>query len=148
MGRLTLAKNEGTLISRIFYFVSNNCGGNSMTLFKHVGLCAGLALGAAMSVITIPAFADTIEGDWKTESGEIAGIAKCGGSYCIKLKTGKYSGKSIGRMNGADGNYKGSITDPEDDKKYSGTIKISGSSMKMKGCVVWPLCKTQTWHRE
>lgn len=119
-----------------------------MTLFKHVGLGAGLVLGAAMSVMAIPALADTIEGDWKTQSGETAGIAKCGGSYCIKLKTGKYSGKSIGRMKGSNGSYKGNITDPADDKEYSGTIKISGSTMKMKGCVVWPLCKTQTWKRK
>ena len=119
-----------------------------MKLFKHVGLGAGLALGAAMSVMTIPAFADTIEGNWKTQSGETAAIGKCGGSYCIKLKTGKYSGKSIGRMKGANGKYKGSITDPADDKNYSGTIKISGSTMKMKGCVAYVLCKTQTWNRK
>lgn len=118
-----------------------------MKLFKHVGLSAGLALGVAMSAMTIPAFADTIEGNWKTQSGETAAIGKCGGSYCIKLKTGKYAGKSIGRMKGANGKYKGSITDPADDKKYSGSVKISGSSMKMKGCVAYVLCKTQTWRR-
>ena len=119
-----------------------------MTLLKQVGLGTGLVLAAAMSVMTVPAFADTIEGNWKTQSGETAAIGKCGGSYCIKLKTGKYSGKSIGRMKGANGKYKGSITDPADDKKYSGTIKISGSTMKMKGCVAYVLCKTQTWNRK
>ncbi len=117
-----------------------------MTLKKLAGI--GAAMGIAMSFMAVPALADTIEGNWKTQSGETAAIGKCGGSYCIKLKTGKYSGKSIGRMKGANGSYKGSIVDPADDKKYSGTIKISGSTMKMKGCVVWPLCKTQTWKRK
>lgn len=109
-------------------------------------LAAAVTLG--MGLATTLAYAEPILGDWKTQSGETAGIAKCGGSFCIKLKTGKYSGKSIGRMKGANGSYKGSIVDPADDKKYNGTIKISGSTMKMKGCVVWPLCKTQTWKKK
>lgn len=29
------------------------------------------------------AFADPIEGNWKTQSGETAKIGKCGSSFCI-----------------------------------------------------------------
>lgn len=106
------------------------------------------ALGAAMSMMATAAYADIIEGNWRTQSGETAAITKCGGAYCIKLKTGKYKDQSIGRMKGANGAYKGSITDPADNKKYSGSIKISGPTMKMKGCVAYILCKTQTWKKK
>ncbi len=94
-----------------------------------------------------PAFADIIEGNWKTESGETAAISKCGGSFCIKLKTGTYAGKSIGKMKGGNGSYDGTITDPADDKEYSGSAKVSGASMKMKGCALKIFCKTQTWKK-
>ncbi|MNU00267.1 hypothetical protein D3C72_2433480 [compost metagenome] len=50
-------------------------------------------------------------------------------------------------MSGADGAYKGTITDPEADKTYSGSGKVSGNSLKMQGCVMSVFCKTQTWSR-
>jgi uncharacterized protein (DUF2147 family) len=105
---------------------------------------------AAAAVLTMTvgaAFADSIEGNWKTQSGETAAIASCGGGYCITLKTGKYSGKQIGKMSGKDGKYKGSITDPANDKTYSGSASITGSTMKMKGCVLGVLCRSQTWNK-
>ena len=98
-------------------------------------------------MMTALAFADTIEGDWRTQSGETAGIAKCGGSFCIKLKTGEHSGKTIGRMKGSAGNYSGTITDPEDDRVYSGSARVNGGAMRMRGCALKIFCKTQTWRR-
>ena len=43
--------------------------------------------------------------------------------------------------------YSGSITDPETDKTYSGSGATSGNSLRMKGCVLAVLCKSQTWSR-
>ena len=104
--------------------------------------------GAVAGVVAFPALADPIEGNWKTQSGETAGIAPCGGSFCIKLKTGTYAGQQIGKMSAASGNkYKGSITDPSDDKTYSGSATLNGSSMKMTGCALKIFCKSQTWNR-
>jgi uncharacterized protein (DUF2147 family) len=100
---------------------------------------------AAMSLAVSAAYADAIEGNWKTQGGETAAISNCGGGYCITLKTGKHSGKQIGKMSGADGKYKGSITDPANDKTYSGSASINGGTMKMKGCVLGVLCRSQTW---
>lgn len=105
------------------------------------------ALAAVFAFAATLAQADTIEGKWKTQSGETAAITKCGGTFCIKLKTGKYAGKSIGRMKGTNGKYKGTIVKPSTGKKYSGSAKIKGSTMKMKGCVAYVLCETQTWKR-
>jgi uncharacterized protein (DUF2147 family) len=89
--------------------------------------------------------AEPIEGNWKTKSGETAQIVKCGGDYCVTLKTGKYSGKRIGKMAGAGADYSGEITDPAEDKTYSGYATVSGASMKLKGCVMSIFCKSQTW---
>ncbi len=106
-----------------------------------------LALASVLSLAAVAAHADSIEGKWKTQSGETAAISKCGGSFCIKLKTGEYAGKSIGKMKGSNGKYKGTITKPSTGKKYSGSARISGSRMKMKGCVAYVLCESQTWKR-
>ncbi|MDO6966769.1 DUF2147 domain-containing protein [Rhizobium alvei] len=91
--------------------------------------------------------AEPIEGNWKTASGETAAISKCGGSFCVTLKTGKFAGKRIGKMSGSGDEYSGEITDPEDDKTYSGYGTVSGNALKMKGCVMSVFCKSQTWKR-
>ncbi len=108
---------------------------------------ASLALAATL-VMAGMALADPIEGNWKTQSGETASISG-GGSFSITLKTGKHAGKTIGSLKAAgDGKYAGSITDPAMDKTYSGKASISGSTMKMSGCVLGGLiCKSQTWHK-
>ncbi|MDZ7824599.1 MAG: DUF2147 domain-containing protein [Ahrensia sp.] len=105
-----------------------------------------LAAFAALAMMTSSAFAADIEGNWKTASGETAAITKCGSAFCIKLKTGKYSGKQIGQVSGA-GPYNGTITDPTDNKTYAGRATVSGSSMKMRGCALKVFCKTQTWSK-
>lgn len=104
----------------------------------------------AAALLAVPGMAvaaEPIEGNWKTASGETAAIAKCGGSFCITLKTGKFAGKRIGKLDGAGADYSGSITDPAADKTYSGSGAVSGNSLKMKGCVLKVLCKSQTWSR-
>jgi len=102
-----------------------------------------LALALAATFGISGAHAASIEGNWRTQSGETAAIAKCGGSYCVTLRSGKYSGKRIGRMKGSGNSYSGTITDPTDDKKYAGSAKVSGSSLKMRGCALKIFCKTQ-----
>ena len=108
-------------------------------------------LGIAMAAMLMSAggayAADNIVGNWRTQSGETAAIASCGGSFCITLKTGKHAGKQIGKMSVSGSKYKGSITDPADDKTYKGSASISGKSMSMTGCVMAVLCKTQTWKK-
>lgn len=107
-----------------------------------------LVLAGALALAAFSAqAAEPIEGNWKTASGATAQIAPCSGGYCVTLKSGKHSGKQIGKMAGSGGNYKGTITDPEEDKTYSGSGSVSGNSLKMKGCVLAVLCKTQTWSR-
>lgn len=103
---------------------------------------------AAFLIVTGAAYADPIEGNWKTRDGDTASISSCGSSFCIKLTTGKYAGKTIGQMkaNGANA-YSGSITKPSNGKTYSGSAKLSGSSLKLSGCVLKVLCESQTWKK-
>ena len=65
----------------------------------------------------------------------------------MTLKSGKHNGKQIGKLAGSGDSYTGEITDPETDKTYSGSGAVSGNSLKMKGCVLAVLCKSQTWTR-
>ena len=62
-------------------------------------------------------------------------------------RRGKHNGKQIGKMSGSGDSYRGEITDPETDKTYAGSGSVSGNSLKMRGCVMAVLCKTQTWSR-
>ncbi|MEJ6781413.1 MULTISPECIES: DUF2147 domain-containing protein [Phyllobacteriaceae] len=107
-----------------------------------------LAVAATM-MLAGAAMADPIEGNWKTEAGSTAAIETCGGSFCITLKDGKHAGKKIGTFK-ADGDnaYSGKITDPANDKTYSGKATLAGSNLKMSGCVLGGLiCKSQNWKK-
>ena len=105
-----------------------------------------LLAGALCAAFTVPASAN-ITGNWRTGSGETAAIAKCGGSFCVTLKSGKYAGKSIGKFKGSGNNYSGTITDPAKDRNYSGTATLSGSKLKMRGCALKVFCRTDTWSK-
>lgn len=91
--------------------------------------------------------AEPIEGNWKTQSGATAEIGQCGSAYCVTLKTGKHAGKQIGKLSGTGAEYSGEITDPDTDKTYAGSGSVTGNALKMKGCVLKVLCKSQTWTR-
>lgn len=106
-----------------------------------------VALAATM-MLTGAALADDIVGNYKTQAGDNATINACGGSFCIKLTSGEYSGKSIGKMTASGGGkYTGSITKPSTGKTYSGSATLSGKSLKMTGCVLAVLCESQTWKK-
>ena len=103
---------------------------------------------AAVAMMAGAAYADPIEGNWKTEAGSTAQISACGSAFCIKLVSGGHSGKQIGKMTASAGSYSGTITDPANDKTYKGKASISGSTLKMSGCVLGGLiCRSQSWNK-
>lgn len=104
-------------------------------------------IGAAALCASTAFAAEPIEGKWKTQSGETADIRPCGDSFCINITTGKHAGKQIGKLDGQKTDYSGEVTDPEADKTYSGSAKINGDILKLKGCVMSVFCKSQTWRR-
>lgn len=105
--------------------------------------------GAALLLAANTASADPLEGRWKTDSGAIAQIAGSGGGFTITLRSGAHNGKRIGQLNAAgNGKYKGTITDPANDKTYSGNATLKGNSLAMQGCVAAIFCRTQNWQRQ
>ena len=115
----------------------------------------------------------SVVGKWRTPSKHgVVEIARCGGSICGRLidsdtlrttpdlrdvnnkdtgqRTRKLKGLQI--LGGFKGDAKqwggGTIYNPEDGGTYKATITPAGNdTLKLKGCIVWPLCKTQTWTR-
>ena len=103
------------------------------------------AIGAVLAMTATPAMADKIVGNWTvTETGAGARISKCGSAFCAKLTTGKFAGKTIGRLTGGNGNYAGKLTDPRDGKTFRGKAWFSGKNLKLRG-YSGILFRTQTW---
>jgi uncharacterized protein (DUF2147 family) len=123
---------------------------------------AALAFALALASVTAAAAADPVEGVWKTEvdDGAYAYVtfAPCGAALCGVIsrtfnKDGEYASKNQGKnivwdMNAdGDGYYSGGkIWQPSTDKVYRSKMEMSGSVLKVSGCV-GPICKKQTWNR-
>jgi Uncharacterized protein conserved in bacteria len=136
---------------------------------------AGAALVAAAAFAN-PAFAaspDMAIGKWRTPSRQgVVEITSCGESLCGKVlesdgiranadlrdeknkdaakRTRKVKGlQMLGGFKREDDKWSGGwIYNPEDGGTYKATITPADkNTLKLKGCVVWPLCKTQTWTR-
>ncbi|MEG3175068.1 DUF2147 domain-containing protein [Sphingomonas sp. RB3P16] len=121
-----------------------------------------------------PATEDTVIGRWKTETlNAIVEISRCGPSICGKIVTSdalranpalKDSNNSSAALRtrpvqgmlmlsgfaaDKDGVWSnGQVYNAQDGKTYSGRITPLGANqLKLRGCVFFPLCKTQTWTR-
>jgi uncharacterized protein (DUF2147 family) len=132
---------------------------------------------AAAVVLTLaiatPAMAADITGRWRTpgQGGEVE-IYKCGAALCGRLNSSAHLVKEPGALDarnkdaalrdrklkgltlltgftGGPTEWKGGkLYNPEDGNTYSGTITATdANTLKLKGCVVAPLCKTQVWTR-
>ena len=108
-----------------------------------------LLLGAALAVSAAsPALsADPILGKWRAPGGGIVEVSTCGGEYCATVISGQHKGKAVGRMSGSAGNYTGQVTDPRDDRTYSGSASVSATQLELTGCALKVFCKTQVWVR-
>jgi uncharacterized protein (DUF2147 family) len=107
------------------------------------------AAAFAALVVATPALADAIEGNWKRPNGIIVRFVPCNGGFCAIVQTGPNKGKQAGKLAAAGGGYKGTLTDLEKNKTYTGKGSISGSTLKMSGCVLGGLiCKSESWARQ
>jgi uncharacterized protein (DUF2147 family) len=116
---------------------------------------------------------DSVIGTWHspTKNGVIS-IQKCGSSICGTLESGddikanpaakdvnnkdeSLRGrqlKGIQMLSGFtwdDGAWTGGkVYNPSDGGTYSGKITpVDANSLKLRGCIIWPACKTDTWTR-
>ncbi|WP_116084536.1 DUF2147 domain-containing protein [Tropicimonas sp. IMCC34011] len=119
---------------------------------------------AALALSAVAAFADPVEGTWKTEPGDDGAYAHvvirpCGANICGVIARGFDAGgteiqsKNIGaRMiwdmtaDGGGSYSGGKIWAPDRDKVYRSKMELSGNSLKVSGCV-GPICRGQNWVR-
>lgn len=103
----------------------------------------------ALAAFTLSAHADPIAGNWKRPNGIIVRFSPCGGSFCASPITGPNAGKSAGKLAPAgDGKYKGTLTDLEANKTYTGKGSISGNTLTVSGCVLAIFCRSESWIRQ
>ena len=134
------------------------------------------AVALVSTSLSLPAGAveaDPVLGTWRTPSKHgVVRIERCGASICGRLVesdnirtnpdlrdvNNKDESRRARRLKGLqilsgfrlEGNKwtGGTIYNPEDGGTYKATITPEGAqTLKLKGCIVWPLCKTQTWKR-
>ena len=133
--------------------------------------------GAGIAVLTfgsVAADAASPSGTWSMGKVTVK-VSECGGGICgtivgLKEPISKIDGKpKVDRENpdeskrkrpliglsilidmkpADEGQWKGAIYNPDDGKTYSATVKFDGDdSMKVKGCVLGVLCKTNNFVR-
>ncbi|MFT3987689.1 DUF2147 domain-containing protein [Aestuariivirga sp.] len=125
--------------------------------------------GSALS----PALASDAAGLWRMQNGKVTvRVTDCGGTICgsiagLKEPISKIDGKpKVDRENPdpskrarplmglpvlggmkptGDGQWKGTIYNPDDGNTYNATVTMDGNVMKVKGCVAGFLCKTNVF---
>ncbi|MDP9055729.1 MAG: DUF2147 domain-containing protein [Pseudomonadota bacterium] len=136
-------------------------------------MLAMMLAAAALSAATPAARVDGVLGRWITQTRHgIVEITPCGGSICGRLID---SDTIRGDPRSRDDNNKapaqrhrplkglmmlqgfrpdaakwdgGSVYNPDDGGTYHGTITVvDANTLKVRGCIVWPLCKSQVWKR-
>jgi uncharacterized protein (DUF2147 family) len=109
-------------------------------------LLAIAALGFSAGIT----MADPIEGTFKRPNGILVKIAGCGGSFCVTAASGPHAGGSAGKLAPVgDGQYKGTLTELETGKTYTGKASISGGTLSVAGCVLAGLlCRSENWVRQ
>jgi len=131
-----------------------------------------LALLSAAALSTAALAASPV-GDWKTpEKNGVVKVTECGDAICgklmdgddiranpaipdarnsdVSLRTRPLKGLTLfSGVKGGPTEWKGgTVYNPEDGKTYHGSIKlVDDDTLKLTGCIVYPLCKTQTWTR-
>jgi uncharacterized protein (DUF2147 family) len=132
-----------------------------------------LAAAALAVSVSAPAFAQDVTGLWQTQTnGGQVEISRCGNSLCGKLVTSNHikSDPAIKDTKNKDASLRtrplknmqmlydftggpekwtgGKVYNAADGGTYSGTITLlSANELKLKGCIVAPLCKTEKWTR-
>ena len=128
---------------------------------------------AALGALAGPASAADVTGLWATPTnGGHVEISRCGASLCGKLVTSNQirtnpalkdirnqdaaqQGRTLKGLlllsdfTGGPAKWSGGkVYNPDDGGTYAGTLEmVSDTQLKLKGCIVAPLCKTQVWNR-
>lgn len=119
---------------------------------------------AALLALAAPAFADPLEGMWRTAQDDngnsgLIQVAPCGNALCGTLvKSFDASGNDMASANigrqiisqtvaSGGGEYRGKIYSPDRDKTYSSKLQLSGDTLSVSGCVIGICRDGGTWTR-
>ena len=131
---------------------------------------------AALALLTTTsiALADDPSGVWRIDGGKVTvKVEQCGEELCaniigLKEPTYKDGTPKIDRHNqnpalrkrplmglnvlsnmkpNGENSWKGSIYNADDGRTYSATMVLSGTVIKLKGCVAGIFCKTNTFNK-
>ena len=131
------------------------------------------AVLTASPAFAAPALASDPTGLWQTPTnGGQVRISRCGQALCGVLVTSDHIRAEPGALdeNNSDRSLRtrplrnlpmlrgftggptewtgGSVYNPADGRTYRGTITMQGdNTLRLRGCVVAPLCRNQTWTR-
>lgn len=132
-----------------------------------------LALAASLAALASPALAGDPTGLWQTPTnGGQVRIERCGQALCGTLVTSDHirrdpnardernknealrgrTLRNLPMLSGFTGGPTewrgGAVYNPADGGTYRGTITLTDAdTLRLRGCIVAPLCKTQTWTR-
>ena len=126
-----------------------------------------------MAMAAAAASPASVEGRWMTETKHgVVEVGKCGASLCgalldsdgiranphlmdVKNKDESLRGRplrGVRMLSGfswSDGQWTGGqVYNADDGGTYKGTLtQLDADHLRVRGCIVWPLCKSQTWTR-
>lgn len=124
-----------------------------------------LLLAASMIFAAGAAFADPVEGVWKTKPDDNGNfghveVKPCGAAFCgVLIKAFDGAGKELESPNVGkqiiwdmvaygDGAYDdGKVWSPDRDKTYNSEMQLTGNSLAVKGCVMGICRDGGTWTR-
>ncbi len=124
-----------------------------------------LLLAASMIFAAGAAFADPVEGIWKTKPDDNGNfghiqVKPCGNAFCgVLIKAFDGAGKELDSPNVGkqiiwdmvaygDGAYDdGKVWSPDRDKTYNSEMQLTGNSLAVKGCVMGICRDGGTWTR-
>lgn len=142
-------------------------------MLKMMRLCFLAAVLAAIPLDLALAKAGEPYGTWSMGKVTIK-VTDCGGGLCgtivgLKEPISKIDGKpKVDRENpdvskrkrplmglavlismkpAGEGKWQGAIYNPDDGNTYSASIKVDGDTLKVKGCVIGILCKSNSFAR-
>lgn len=122
-------------------------------------------IAAAFAALGTAAFADPVEGIWRTKTDDNGNyghveIKPCGPAFCGTLiqafngQDKEIDSDNIGRkivwdmVAYADGLYDdGKIYSPDRDKTYNGDMTLAGDNLSVRGCVLGICRDGGTWKR-
>ncbi len=123
-----------------------------------------IALAIAATLVAGAAFADPVQGIWKTQPDDNGNfghveIGTCGATICGVIRKAFDSSGSerpsdnIGKrmiwdmQSRGDGSYRGGkIWAPDRARTYNSRMMLSGDQLEVSGCVLG-VCRGQTWQR-